>query len=217
MAAPKIVERRESFMRKSALLVGFGLAAWWGLSAGASAGAKPAALPAHNQIECPDCGDEPAQGKFSIELDITSKGITLKVGAAATMPDPTPGIDTVLPTIMPAYLEVLLKLVGESLFTQVSARVAMPEGDGARQARRLFEVAEMYRRGGDFDSARHYYQRVHVLAPISAIGRLAIERLGEVEERLRDAEESGHEESDEMVFQRIRRATVPLGLVEVKH
>ena len=61
---------------------------WWsafavlaialGIANGPRSWATPPALPDANQSQCSEVGDEPVQRRFSIELGITSKGVTLK-------------------------------------------------------------------------------------------------------------------------------------------
>ena len=90
------------------------------------------------------------------------------------------------------------------------------------QAQRIFEIAERFRRAGDYSEARACYQQVHRLTPVSLHGRVAITRLIEIEERMTDAaEEQGSpgraDDTDdpEQAFRDMRDRTVPLGLVDV--
>lgn len=71
--------------------------------------AKPSDLPSNNGIECDDCTDEPMPRKLQIELGITPKGITLKLGVSAARPEATPPLDAVLP----AFVEQWLLHVGD--------------------------------------------------------------------------------------------------------
>ncbi len=204
-------------MQRSWWIVG-ALSAVLFIPGGASAQSKPANLPANQQIECPDC-QESVRGKFSIEIDITSSGITLKVGAGTPAPSDAPAIDTVSPTLVPMYLEQLLKQLGSVLVPTNAAlgRTVIGKTDGrADQARQFFDVGEIYRRLGLYSSARFYYQRVHSLQPATELGRQAIERLTEIEGRLREAEESGAEDP-EMVFRQMRERSMLLGLVELTY
>ena len=74
--------------------------------------AKPGDLPAQNGIECSEGGDGPVKGKFSIELDFTAKGISLKFGAGLVKP--TAGPTTTIDTVMPAFFDQVLAHVGQS-------------------------------------------------------------------------------------------------------
>src|SRR5438874_1145175 len=77
--------------------------------------AKPGDLPVDQKIQCPEGADDPVKGKFTIELDITSKGITLKVEAGLAQHEPTPALDAICPTLLPALLEQLLKQASDVL------------------------------------------------------------------------------------------------------
>jgi hypothetical protein len=98
-----------------------------------------------------------------------------------------------------------------------------PRGDtGKREqlAERIFDVGEKCRRSGDYSRARACYQQVHLLTPTAVIGRVAMVRIAEIEERIRvDSEEQGNPRSadPEEAFQHMRNRTVPLGLVEVSY
>lgn len=88
-----------------------------------------------------------------------------------------------------------------------------------RLAQRLFEAGDKCRRDGDYSRARICFQQVHLLTPTTIIGRVAIARIMEIEERMRvDAEEQGlpGRESPQEAFQRMRENTVPLGTVRVE-
>ena len=177
------------------------------------AGSKPAGLPANQQIECPDC-QEPGRGEV-----VVISGGSLEVEPAKDEPKGAAVLDTVSPTLVPMYLELLLRQIGGLLVPTQDAlgrAVGGASEKAAAQARRFFDLAEFYRRNGHFDSARFYYQRVHSLQPTTLLGRLAIERLTEIEGRLREAEESGAEDP-ETVYRRMREQTMPLGLVELTY
>ncbi|MBI2807758.1 MAG: hypothetical protein HYX68_22485 [Planctomycetes bacterium] len=202
------------------------------------AGAGPADLPPPEQIGCGG-PTEPAKGKFSIELGFTSKGFTFKVGVAAAKPDTTPAIDTVTPAFLEQWLshlsDVLAQperaaslpaIAGSLPFVRHWASAPAP-GDGKpaaknaqdQKAQQLFNRAEDERRQGHYQAARVFYQRVHLLTPTTALGRLAIDRLTEIE----NGQQGGAEEQDaptidpETLFQDIRGRTVPLGLVELAY
>lgn len=75
------------------------------------------------------------------------------------------------------------------------------------QARRLFEIAERCRAAGDDDKARTCYEEVHLLSPGSPEGRLAIDRLWELDRaRLRThADADTAEEQDAPPLRRLHR------------
>jgi hypothetical protein len=161
------------------------------------------------------CQANPPKGRFSIELGFTSKGLLLKFGAGPAMPDMPATIDTICPNIVPAYLDSLVTRMRSAFTPAAGMQAALPHLEREQQSAQLFEVGEIYRRTGQFSSARTYYQRVHQTAPTSRLGALAMERLAELEERLRDAgEESGNDEP-EAHFQNIRERTIPLGLAQL--
>jgi hypothetical protein len=104
----------------------------------------------------------------------------------------------------------------------------------AEQARELYELASRFARQGNLDRARACLRQAHLANPTCRFGRLAIERLQELE-----APATGEETSEptpprtdprpgstrepnrngdnltesERVFKRIRQSTQPLGLV----
>jgi hypothetical protein len=100
------------------------------------------------------------------------------------------------------------------------------EGNQALEARnadaqRIFEIGERCRRAGDYTEARNCYQQAHRMNPTSLHGRVAIMRIIELEERMR---ETAEEQSvpvpitdPEQVFRDMRQRSVPLGLVEVSY
>jgi hypothetical protein len=241
-------------MLKRGIALGFGLALFCGFAAGASAVGKPADLPANNQIECPDCGDDPLPGKFSLELDFTPKGITVKMGVADAQPELPPAIDALLPAFVEQWLQhagdafsypdrsgnieywlgqlpyirsLQAASVGVDDKTGATPKVVgaepKPAPDIEKQLRQIFESADQYRRTGLYESARYLYQRVHLLAPTSRLGRLAIEHLQEIESRLRsfgETEEQGNpdrRDEPEARQRDIRNGAMPLGLVRVRY
>lgn len=91
----------------------------------------------------------------------------------------------------------------------------------AIQAQRLFETGERLRRDGEFEQARTCYQQAHLLTPTTLHGRMAIVRLEELEERLREVFEEqggpGRNADPEQVYRDMHRRSIPLGLVEISH
>ena len=78
---------------------------------------------------------------------------------------------------VPFTPEELSRLVEEVVEAPVEA--AAPR---LAEVRQLFEVAERCRLKGEFVEARTYYQEVHLMSPTSRYGRLAMDRLREVEQ-----------------------------------
>jgi hypothetical protein len=105
-------------------------------------------------------------------------------------------------------------------------RRANPEADvdepvRVEQARAMFAIGERCRRLGDLDKARTCYEETHLLSPTSRYGRLAMQRLAEIDEGRGTTEE----EQGPRPGKRRRRAleappvlkplgSQPLGLVE---
>jgi hypothetical protein len=94
-------------------------------------------------------------------------------------------------------------------------------------AQRIFELAERHRRSGEYDVARKLYQQVHLFSPTTLHGRIAITRIIEVEERMREVERirdaseeqqiPGRGDDPEQAFRDMHQRTVPLGLVRVSY
>jgi hypothetical protein len=123
-------------------------------------------------------------------------------------------LDVVTPALAPTLVEQLLLQAGRIYATAAT-------NQPADQAAELFKIAERFRRNGDYAPARALYQRVHLLAPTTRFGRLAIDRLSQVEERMREAAEEqeapGYHEDGEQSRHNPPRGTIPLGLVEVTY
>jgi hypothetical protein len=167
------------------------------LAAGNRSLCKPPDLPSDNRIECPECQESPALGGFG----------------GGARPEPAPAIDGVYPAVMPIYIEVLLRNMGQAfgLMRQPAPGARIDSTDvKTTESQRLFEIAEVYRRTGHLASARFFFQRVHLVEPTGRLGRLAMDRISEIESRLREAEESGAD--PESQFHDMRDRTMPLGL-----
>jgi hypothetical protein len=162
--------------------------------------AKPADLPADDKIQCPGAQEKGEHGGIAIDLDALS-------GRLAA-PGP---IDTVNPLLFGAWIEQWLEAVAALLPTSADPR--------DQQARQAYETAEQARRAGDYAKARISYQQVHLLAPTSRLGRSAIDRITEMEQRLRDASEEAEPTAPSP--QRLRRSSLdgymPLGRIEVTY
>lgn len=332
------------FAASAVLALAVGLS---GASAVSSCEAKPADLPSQNGIECPDGSDGPGQSKFQFELDITSKGITLKWGVEA-MPATPPNLDALMPAFVEHWLAHLGDMIArpdrfislDAILAQMSrvhtayfggananrqlraekaratletrlfepvnvkikdvpfqqaiknlahvsgirivpdyeelecakvnlnhpvtliventsvhialqqllnparltfeiedgiVKITVPEKNQGRTresrdalakgelAQQLFEIAERHRRTGDLDRARKLFQQVHLVAPTTLHGRVAIVRIIELEERMRDASEEqggqlpGRADDPEQVFRDMHERSIPLGLVNVSY
>jgi hypothetical protein len=134
----------------------------------------------------------------------------------------------------------------------VDDRISCPDGseqsphdpvadraDTPRSAGQLFEAAEASRRSGNREAARIGYEEVHLLDPTSWLGRLAIERLKELDAPGSTGEEpsepdnppapssqsqpgpvstpggTAQPEREQEHERRIRATTQPLGTVDV--
>ena len=193
-------------------MVGLCLSLLMGFACSTTAWAKPADLPVPSKLECPDGADDPVQANFSIKLDLLSGQVTVDVNPP--MPEAHGAIDAVTPALLPALLEQLLKQTGEVVLMRGVATGKDLE------ARRCFEQAERDRAARNLEAARRGYQQAHLLAPTSLLGRLAIIRLQEIEDRLRDATEESTEPTPvdpRSMYRDMNDRTVPLGLVVVSY
>ena len=184
------------------------LSAFLGLACGPAAWGKPADLPVPGQMQCPDGEEKVPHGEITLGLDLLTGRVTVKVETAAA-PEWAP---LTIDAVMPALIEQLFTQAAEAL---AQRRDGVPAAD--KQAQRLFEVAERLRRSGNYEKARVTYQQVHLLTPTSRLGRLAIDRLQEVEERMREPFEESGDDDPEALFRDMRENSVPLGLVELSY
>jgi hypothetical protein len=193
-------------------MIGLCLSMWMGFACSSTAWAKPADLPVPSKLECPDGADDPVQGNFSIKLDLLSGRVTVEVNQPMTQS--SGAIDTVGPALLPALFEQLLKQTGEVVLMRGTAMGKDLE------ARRCFEQAERARAARNLEAARRGYQQAHLLAPTSLLGRLAIIRLQEIEDRIRDTTEESTDPAPldpRSMFRDMNGRTVPLGLVVVSY
>jgi hypothetical protein len=197
-------------MKKSWFILLAGLALSLGLGNSAPSWANAPV----EEFSCAETGDKPAKGRFSIELGITSKGLLLKIGTGPAMPEMPAAIDAICPNIVPAYLESLLARWRNAFTPQTDMQAVQPCLERDKQAAHHFEIAEIYRRTGQLGSARTFYQRVHQLAPTSLLGGLAMERMTELDDRLRDAGEESEADQADTLYQNMRERTIPLGLAQ---
>jgi hypothetical protein len=201
-------ERRESFMMKNVFAASAALAGILSLTPGVWA--KPSDLPVDNQMQW-----------------LLGQESTVPVQCADTTETT---IDTVVPAVTAAYLETWWQWVTEDYGGQVTAILSKtpyvrwlyldPAVVQEVQGNLLFQLAEGCRLKGDYARARTFYQQVHMLTPTSRQGQLAIDRLVEIEERMRESEESTvpmRSHSSEQSFRDIRHRTIPLGMVEVTY
>ncbi len=109
-----------------------------GWSATPMASARPAELPVPNDIECAATSDDPVPGRFSVELDFSAKGITLKLGLQnGNPPQPAPAIDAVSPSLLPMYVSDLFGRFTDAVMNWRSNVLApmldTPQRDGAEE------------------------------------------------------------------------------------
>jgi hypothetical protein len=305
------------------------LALFLSLVTGPTSWGKPADLPAESDIQCAECGEKIPHGSITLGWDLFTGGITVRVKVTPAKVEPPVNIDALWPSLAPAYLEQLLKYVGEALangqrleaeaarvqkaramletrlFEPVNVKIKnvplrqaiknLAYASGVRmapdhadlkagrvnldapvslaventslhtalqqlldplrlsyeiedgmlkitrmekqmgfpsaaelaaraknqEAQRMFEIAERCRRTGEYGKARACYQQVHLLTPTTLHGRVAIVRLIEVEERMRESSEEqgspGRNDDPEQVYREMRERSIPLGLVEVSY
>jgi hypothetical protein len=198
-------------MGKRTWILGIWISMLLGPLCGSVVWAKPADLPVPSQPECVGGKVDPEHGSLSITLDFLTGRIAVEIMPKIEQP---PAIDAVSPTFLPALFEQLLTQAGNAL--------ARPATAQEKLASQLFRDAEQCARQGQFQKARLFYQQTHLLAPTSKIGQRAIDRLQQIEERMRDTtEESTHPPGfpvdPEALYRDIRNRTIPLGLVVVSY
>jgi hypothetical protein len=307
------------------------------LVTGPASGAKPADLPAEkpgsqaqlgNQA-CAECGEKTPHGSITLGWDLFTGGITVRVQVTPAKVEPPVNIDALCPSLVPVYLEQLLKYVGAALtngqrmeaeaaraqkaramletrlfepvnvkiknvplrqaiknlacasgvrmapdyadlkagrvdldapvslaventslhtalqqlldplrltyaiedgmlkITRMEKQMGCPSGAALaaraknHEAQRIFEIGERCRRNGEYGKARTCYQQVHLLTPTTLHGRVAIVRLIEIEERMRESSEEqggpGRVDDPKQVYRDMRDRSIPLGLVEVSY
>lgn len=95
-----------------------------------------------------------------------------------------------------------------------------------RQAQRIFALGMEYQQRGALNKARTCFQEAHLLSPDTRFGRMAMQRLNDLESQSRtgdgteDSEERvkpsrGDGQSNEQQYQDMLRRTIPLGTVPV--
>ncbi len=139
-------------------------------------------------------------------------------------------VPVTLDVVMPALLPPLLAVQMHGAETPAESE----EAQRAEAARHVFQVGERCRSQGNLDMARTCYEEAHLLSPTSRPGRLAIQRLHELEQDRGGAEEQEEpplpprrtpttEEpplqqrgpvKPEQMYEEMRRNSQPLGLVE---
>jgi hypothetical protein len=199
--------------------------------------AKPPDLPARIDVRC----------EVDTDTDTETKRLTAPLPRAE---DFTPGcLDPWCPSLMPLMVQRLFWMVqpGAANIPQRNAStvdvvrgglqvvpIGIEKSATAQQARLLYEQALRFVRQGKRDEACACLRQAHLVNPTCRFGRLAIERLQELEasggveesseppaprtETKRRAPTEKPQEQDDMneaerTFQRMRQATQPLGLV----
>jgi hypothetical protein len=191
------------------------LAGLLGAMAGPGSAAKPPDLPVDQIHRCPEGRDGPG----SIEL-IDAIRLALEIGAGQGETPIT--VDAILPVLVPPLLT--------EVFQPQPANPTQP-ANRYQEARHIFEIGERCRRQGDLDKARTCYEEAHLLSPTSHYGRLAMQRLHEMEQSQRGSSEEQEEPplrtptteepplqerppSPEQSSLKLRQSAQPLGLVE---
>ena len=179
----------------------------------ATCGAKPPDLPVEQGVTCP------AAGAWFDGLRRAVEGLRVEVELVLPGGEAPVALDALLPTLLPPLLAdgARRELMDEEV----------PTGRYA-EARHIFQLGESCRRQGDLDKARTCYEEAHLLSPTSRFGRLAMQRLHELEQ-LRDAGETQEEprrapthdepplpdgKGAEQSYQKMLERSQPLGLVE---
>jgi hypothetical protein len=199
----------------------------WALGLGAALGAvgaaKPPDLPVQNDVRCQRECEAPKGGESE--------------------PEALPlWLDLWCPCVMPYLVErVCEQLRGTGapgVPKQVDAEPQEPtfgpdSAATAKEAQRLYELAERCVRDGKLDKARALLRQAHMVNPICRFGRRAIDRLQQLEGSGEEPSEpsptrtqeppspggpSGQSDGvdSERAFRRMRERTVPLGMVELQ-
>lgn len=213
------------------------LAVWLGGNAWSVSAAKPPDLPANNEVVCQNT--EP--GRLRLQRD--ASGLVRVEVEPATASD-----DGDRPVCLDAWCPQALPLLVQCLWRDILAAMhpspadAPPARDAinddaarsrvdpmfaatAEKARLLYELASRCAREGKLAEARDHLREAHLANPTCRFGRLAIERLQELEalppgEEMSEPPSATQPPSDkdaaaqaERAFRRMRATTEPLGLV----
>jgi hypothetical protein len=127
---------------------------------GTSSAAKPPDLPVDQGVTCPE-------GR---ESDPSAPKRPALPGGREEMPVV---VDVVMPALLPRLLAEVLQ--------PRPAETAQP-ANRDEEARHIFRIGEQCQRQGDLDKARTCYEEAHLLSPTSRHGRLAMQRLHELEQ-----------------------------------
>jgi hypothetical protein len=218
-------ERKESFMRSvqwRAAFLAIGLTA----AVGTAGFAKPPDLPLGLEVWCAEGVAAHPEG---VRQD---SGLAISLRPAAAEPGPTlePAVAICVDAWCPVTLPFLVERMCERLLAimQVGGEAtATPElAASAEEARRYYELACRCAREGKLERARDCLRQAHLANPTCRFGRLAIERLLEME-AVGPAEEASEPPAarpkaaprkkplsePEREFQRMLERTQPLGLV----
>jgi hypothetical protein len=185
--------------------------------------AKPPDLPLEQGVACPEGRIQLETSELFGSLRRAVESLRAEMGAAPPDAETPLTLDTIVPALLPLLLGA-------------SPRQEMPARTPARlaEAEQKFQRGERYRRQGDLGQARICYEEAHLLSPTSRYGRLAMQRLLEMEQVSAEIEESPVQaapttveppvqqrdfdnpggETPEESFGKLRLKTQPLGLVE---
>jgi hypothetical protein len=233
-----------------------------GAALGSASQAKPPDLPASNDVRCPHECESRENGRLLLGWDAISGKVRLEVEPSSpSEPEALPlWLDVWCPNVMPYLVqrlcERLMSITAQNagVAEQVdedppsrdpsakNVRRQGPSGEpnswpesatSAQEARRLYELADRFVRDGKVEKARALLRQAHMVNPICHFGRLAIDRLQELETPSEEPSEpappttqeppqpdqpsSKPDAADtERAFRRMRERTVPLGMVEIQ-
>jgi hypothetical protein len=229
------------------------LAALVGTSSGTVSVAKPPDLPAENDVQCQDGREEAAYGTFTLGWDVLSGNVWTK-----NEPKGQPSAEAVCVGVLCPNVPLLVQWLYQRAQTTAAARNPSTAGvvrDAVRlgpnfaataeQARQLYEISGRCVREGNLEQARACLRQAHLANPTCRFGRLAIERLQQLESNdaeaceepgkpakpnasprprvtdeppLSEEPQSDDEETSqaERSLRQLRNTTVPLGLVPAK-
>jgi hypothetical protein len=193
----------------AALALGMG----WTAASAPIGTAKPPDLPVHPQVTCPE-------GRVT---DFTPPAATPNVPS-----EPIPDLSWV-EAVVPGLAVHTAQAVGfwpRGSVDSVPAKLDRQQiVERFRQAQRIYLLGMQYQQQGAVSKARTCFQEAHLLSPDTRFGRMAMERLHELESRsaLTGAEEAEEQlkpaqsegRSSEQSYQEMLRRTIPLGTVPV--
>ena len=199
------------------------LAIGLGTCTGPVSTAKPPDLPATNDVRCQETDSSPLRvyGDDTPPASTAEPPVCIDVWCAQALPVIAQRFCQRIFAIMqtsPADADAPDAPARDPAAGDLARGAVDPQfAVSAEKAQRLYELATRCARQGKLAEARAHLREAHLANPTCRFGRLAIERLQELE-ALPPGEEPQSDDGDAMqterAFQRMRATTQPLGLVQ---